>query len=269
MTINEMIQNINQAVNYPALAYSDISLYFDMAIAELNTTLHTSIPTVSQMISEYEQRMSKVKNKSIRLDKDPEVVNYDIPSFDTSANAATAKTLGYRFYFVFETHKFYVLNRVTNTYYACDKLDGFYVKEDADTKYYTSCIIGDEVFWIKSTIDNILECDLADYLPDEWALLWMIPYICYKYTCRDGGTAATFAEEMTQGFQQLQETYDVPATVCLATYADRVAYTKLVEQNLPNLNIKVPTRAIYQDMKHNRVSNAIFGGMYDRGGFDD
>ena len=45
MKLTDALSNINLALNYPALTYDDIKLYFDMAIAELNTTLHTSIPS--------------------------------------------------------------------------------------------------------------------------------------------------------------------------------------------------------------------------------
>ena len=72
---------------------------------------------------------------------------------------------------------------------------------------------------------------------------------------------------MQQGFQQLQDTYDVPAKVQLSIYADRPAYTSLVEKHLPNLNVIVGTRAIYEDMKHGRSLNSIYGNMFDRGGF--
>ena len=70
MRLTESINNINMALNYPALAYEDISIYFDMAIAELNTTLHTCIPTVSEMVKEFRRLASKPLPNQVVLDVD-------------------------------------------------------------------------------------------------------------------------------------------------------------------------------------------------------
>lgn len=228
MTLSETLSNINLALNYPALTYEDIKLYFDMAIAELNTTLHTSLPTVSTMITEFRQYSSKPCEKV--LNTDPETNNYGV----SDSSDITTGTVG------------------------------IYIRDGIPEKYI--CVqYGTSKYWVKyETIDS---CDISEYLPDDWVLLWLIPYVCFKYTVRDGGTAQTFAEELQQGFQQLQETYDVPAKVTLATYADKLAYHNLVEKKLPNLDIMVGTRAIYENMKHDRSLNAIYSNMFDRGGF--
>ena len=183
-----------------------------------------------------------------------------------------AFTNNQKYYYALDTKKFYVKEASGDTVYSeRDELLGFHLKDNVATNpiYYKAAIYGDEVFWVKQFNDVLLECEISDYLPDDWVLLWLIPYVCFKYTVRDGGTASTFAEELTQGFQQLQETYGIPSKVTLATYADKEAYTELVEKNLPNLDIAVPTQAIYESMKHSRIVNAVYGSMYDRGGFND
>jgi hypothetical protein len=272
MKLDKVLNNINLALNYPSLTYADISLYFDMAIAELNTTLHTSIPTVSDMIDAFEQKLSKEKESRVRIYPSPEDVDYIIQSYSSTQEAelhTSTASPKIPYYFNWETRKFYVMNSLNNTYTERNTLEGVYIKNVSEFTFYDAVVMGDEVFWAHTSEDPILECDFAEYLPDEWVLLWLIPYVCFKYTVRDGGTAATFAEELTQGFQQLQETYSVPSTVLLATYADKEAYKDLVIENLPNLNKWVPTKAIFQNMKHSRISNAIYSNMYDRGGFND
>lgn len=270
MKLNTTINYINQALNYPSLAYTDISLYFEMAIVELNTTLHTSIPKVTTMLKEFEQKMSKESLSRVRITYAPETEDWRIPAYETSQAASIAINKP-NYYYNWETGKFYVKNDISGLYDARDTLDGVYFKDARMDSpiFYSAAVMNDDVFWVKVFEDPILECELATYLPDEWILLWLIPYVCFKYTVRDGGTATVFADELTQGFQQLQESYNVPSTVLLARVADKDAYTEIVKNALPNLNIYVPTRAIYPEMKHSRVSNAIYGSMFDRGGFND
>ena len=67
---------------------------------------------------------------------------------------------------------------------------------------------GGSAAWVEISTAETYEAEFSHYLPDEWIMLWLIPYVCYKYTVRDGGTAQSFAEELTQGFQQLQDTYE-------------------------------------------------------------
>ena len=274
MKLNTTLNYINQALNYPSLTYEDISLYFNMAIVELNTTLHISLPKVSDMLVEFERKLSKDANSKVKIVSAPENNDYEILSYTTTEDSERAKITvpQPKYYYNWETGKFYVLNRFTGNYDASDELDGVYIKDVEDKQvpvFYKAMVTADDVFWTKYLEDPILECDLAPYLPDEWVLLWLIPYVCFKYTVRDGGTATVFADELTQGFQQLQESYDIPSTILLATYADKEAYTEIVEQALPNLNIHIPTRAIYTSMKHARNMNAVYGSMYDRGGFND
>ena len=111
------------------------------------------------------------------------------------------------------------------------------------------------------------ELNLLDYLPFDWITLYLIPYVCFKHSVRDGSSGSHFLEDMQQGYQQLQKSYDIPCSVTLTQQAGKVAYTADVEENLPNLNISIPTRAIYDDMKIDRVVASQFTGLYDNGGW--
>ena len=121
-----------------------------------------------------------------------------------------------------------------------------------------------EAYWtpiVKSNEDLVL----TNYLPTNWIILFLIPYVCYKYSIREGMDPGVFSEELTQCFQQLQESYDVRETVRLSDVAGKFAYTKQVEENLPDLNKEVPTRAIYDSMKVRRAINATYRDFYDGG----
>ena len=113
MTLNTIIQHINLALNYPALAYQDISLYFDMAIAELNTTLHTAIPTVSDMLKLFEQKMSKEADSRMKLDVNPETSDYNIKTYATAeAGLIAAAANNVPYFYAIDTKKFYVKNKL-------------------------------------------------------------------------------------------------------------------------------------------------------------
>ena len=256
MKLSQCLNFINQALNYPSLYYDDISLYFDTAISELNTTLHTKIPHISEMILDYKRRMSNDDFKVTITDTDPQV-----DATIASSDAGLPKC-----YYDAVSKLFYVLDVISQTYSSMEKLYGVYFR-DGHIENYQAIVYGQQASWQLTDSENIQECDLEEYFPDDWILLWLIPYVCFKYTVRDGGTASTFAEELTQGFQQLQDTYDIPEYTVLASVADRQAYKQLVEEHLDNLNILVRTRAIYEFMKHERALNAVYGSMYDRGGF--
>lgn len=266
MKLSEAMQYINSALNYPALHYIDIALYFDMAIAELNTTLHTSIIPVKEMIEKFRQELSKTETNKFVTTVDPEK-NYSIPVVPTDyASQEIALDNNVKCYYSLSSKKFYILDEYLRTYSEHEIAKCIYV-EGTTVHLFQAMNIGNTAFWTEVPLDPEYDCDLEEYLPNDWVLLWLIPYVCFKYTVRDGGTAQTFAEELSEGHQQLQDTYDVPDKVILATYADKFAYRELVEDKLPNLNIYVPTKAIYENMKHSRRVNATYGSMYDRGGF--
>lgn len=261
MKLSELMKYINTSLNYPSLTYIDIDLFFDMAISELNTTLHTSIPLVKDMVKEFRQNMTKYEANKIILTANPEDTDFIIPT-----DPVNPLENNIQYYYSTEDKKYHVLDKYFNKYDTHTIIKGVYVTKTG-IRLYQSFNYGYSAAWAEIPTNSQYEANLEDYLPDDWVILWLIPYVCFKYTARDGGTAQTFAEELTQGFQQLQETYNVPDKVLLATYADKPAYTSLVEQNLPNLNILVPTKAIYENMKHSRNVNAIYDNFYDRGGF--
>jgi hypothetical protein len=261
MRLSEVMKYINTALNYPALTYVDIDLFFDMAIAELNTTLHTSIPLVKDMIKAFRQNASNREADKVILTKNPADDDFVIPT-----DPENPLEDGIECYYSAGTKRFHVLNRYAGDYSEHASVKGVFVDSDA-LHMYRSISYGGTAVWAEVPTDQNYEADMGDYLPDDWVLLWLVPYVCYKYTVRDGGTAQTFAEELTQGFQQLQETYDIPSKVTLAAYAGKAAYRDLVKANLPYLNVIVPTKAIYESMKHSRNTNAVYGSMYDRGGF--
>ena len=262
MRLTDTIQKINMALNYPALVYEDISVYFDMAIAELNTTLHINMPTVSDMVKDFRQLMSKTLSNQVVLTVDPQQNDFAIDIDPIAPAGGNPKC-----YYDSNAKVFNIWDNFKKEYVEYSTIIGIYIREGNPEKYI-SAIYGTDVYWVAMN-ETEDDCDLSDYLTDDWVLLWLIPYVCFKYSVRDGGSAQTFAEELTQGFQQLQESYDVPDKVVLATYADRPAYTKLAEKYIDNLGMEVRTRAIYQGMKHARDINAIYGNMYDRGGFGD
>ena len=266
MQLSKLLTYINQALNYPSLSYEDLDLFLDQAISELNTTLHISIPSVSKMKDDFRQYLSKQldgKRVLIPANQDPTSSSVSITGYDDEDSVPA----GTKYFYNREKGLFGILDVATSSYEYYKTIYGTYMRNGMPEVYQSWIFAsGQDPIWEAYTA-NEEDFDLVNYLPDDWVMLWLIPYACYKYTVRDGGTAQTFAEELTQGFQQLQETYDVPSTVALATVADKYAYHGLAEEFINNLNVKVRTLAIYESMKHSRNTNAIFGSMYDRGGF--
>jgi len=259
MLLSETIKYINTALNYPAISYADIAMFFDMAIAELNTTLHTSIPLVKDLVEDFKQKMSKIEGNKMLISgtSAPETIAV-APEEGTTPEC----------YYSTTDKKYYIYNDITSEYRGgFSTIKGIWFDTHGEQHMYQSYNFGEHAIWTEIPMDPIYECDLKDILPDDWILLWLIPYVCFKYTVRDGGTAQTFAEELSQGFQQLQETYDIPEKVRLATYADKYVYKQDVQDKLPYLNVLVPTKGIFENMKHSRNTNAIYGSFYDRGGF--
>lgn len=267
MKLSKTIDYINTALNYPALTYRDLDLFFDMAIAELNSSLHIQMPTVSDMVDEFRRKMSKPEPNKVFLTVDP-ITDASIP---TIGEGETHTGFTDAVYYDVNDKMYYILNKYTSpkSYTAYKTVKGVYRDTTTgDYHVYTGVYYASsDAMWVEVPTDPTYECNLEEYLPDDWVLLWLIPYVCFKYTVRDGGTAQTFAEELSEGHQQLQDTYNVPSFIVLATYAGRPAYEKLVEDNLPNLNIVVPTRAIYTDMVHSRTVGEIHNNFFDRGGF--
>lgn len=269
MKLSQVLNYINQALNYPSITYDDVSLFFDSAITELNSSLHIKLPIVSTMINEFLQYVSKEIPNRVLLSKYPEDTDV-IPTYENKA-AALVKNAKYAF--ITSENKYGILNtiKIVNTikkdYALYDSLYAVYSNAGVPTYFKALKFSQNEAIWVRDEDSALINFDFSTYLPDAWVILWLIPYVCFKYTVRDGGTAASFAEDLTQGFQQLQNAYDIPSTTSLITVAGLPAYHTITSENINNLNIEVPTRAIYEHMQHARSLNAKFGSMYDRGGF--
>lgn len=263
MKLTHTIEYINQALNYPAITYEDVSLYFDMAITELNTVLHISMPTTSTMFNEFRQYVSKAVPNRILLKAFPEDTD-EVPSYAT-VEEATSNAADYCY--IIKEKKYATWNKKDKAYTFSDNLYAIFANAGNPIYFKTLKYSNTNAIWVQDEDSDIVQFDFNMYLPDDWVILWIIPYICFKYTVRDGGTASVFAEEVTQGFQQLQNSYDIPSKVLLSKVADKPAYYFEVVKNLPYLNKEVPLKAIYPEMKHSRNINASYGSMFDRGGF--
>lgn len=252
MKLADCIQHVNQVLNFPSLAYTDMSHFFDQAIAELNTTLRVDIPLVSDMISQL---------RTDYLGSPDAIVLDTMPNVNIPINSDSSP-----YWYSTEDGKFHVYGSET----VHDKLYGVYMP-DFDTRHvFQTAVFSDNmVVWVEIDVNALPDIDLSIWLPDEWVVLFVIPYVCSKCSARDGGDSALYVEEYTQGFQQLQTSYRIPNKVELARVAGKEAYTPDVKRAVADgtLNAVVRTKAIYPEMKINTVENAVYGGMYENGGW--
>jgi len=266
MTLSEFMNHVNAALNFPAIDTNDVLVYCDMAMAELNTTLHTSIPSLSKQLDKYTtEEWDKIIYILLTELEDPATTEGSNIFVKTPENTLPSSV---KIYYDLDKQTFMVWSNLNNTYTPAKDILGVFYR-DGVKEFWKPFHYGNAAMWEKSERVDQSNYDLNRHLPDDWILLWLIPYVCFKYTVRDGGTAQTFAEELTQGFQQLQDTYNVPDKVVLATVADKEAYQDLVKEKLPYLNVFTKTVAIYDSMKHERNVLPCFGSMFDRGGFND
>ena len=264
--LSQFVTALNAALNYPAVTYDDVALYMDMCIGEINTSLHTSLRSIGDCRNDLRERAMS-ESAPIVLDSEPTGANAAVhiahDQGDLLPNAWQywdAKDSRYR--------KFVRTDASGNVDSVRESLFGVYVSEGVAKVYEAHMYSGDLCLWIAT--DGYSDLNLSDYLTDDWITLFMVPYVCFKYTVRDGGTASTFAEEFEQGFQQLQESYDVPEDVVLSKVAGMPAYAKDVKDRLDSgkgLDGRCPTRAITESMKHPRAVNAQYGSMHDAGGW--
>ena len=264
-TLADCIETINQILNYPSVDYSDITYFFDQAISELNTELHLGLRPISEVY----------KKSTFNLEDLSAVVFFDTePKATVSENIAdlihTAEEGGERWIF-YKTHA------EEETFKKVKVLYGVYAKyynnpstgsQEISRQLYQTVILGGHAYWTPYEIMPDRELDLIDYMPMDWINLFLIPYVCFKYALRNGDAGVAYAEDFQNGFQQLRNSYDIPCFVTLSEQAGKVAYKSDVEENLPHLNIQIPTRAIYDSMKTARVLKAQYGNnMYDTGGW--
>jgi hypothetical protein len=148
-----------------------------------------------------------------------------------------------------------------------DNLYGIYVDGGKVNAYLAVPINTSLATWTPVPINDVKAFDLTEYLPMSWWTLFIIPYVCFKFSVRNGDSGELFVDEFTQGFQQLQSSYNVPNTVCVKDVAGRPAYSKIVEEHLNNLLAHVPTRAIFDNMRVGNGIQSVFGGFYETGGW--
>lgn len=252
-TLNEYIIRVNQILNYPSVAYQDIAVFLDQAIAELNTSLNISLPFVSNIVNNYTEN---VKLEPVVVLSSPPDSTTVIPVDDTNSN-----------YYYDTTVKKYIVKRYPEgTYF--DIIYAVYHNTDGSIEYYISVKISEMVhFWGKYDYNDFTQYDLNQIVPTNWIILFLIPYVCFKYIVRDGSNGALYSEEFQQGFQQLQNSYDVPSKVMLSEVANLPAYKEDVKKHLPYLNVKVETKAITENMLHSRTVLPTYGGIFDNGGW--
>jgi hypothetical protein len=246
-TITDCISRINQALNYPALSYEDVSHFFDQSIAELNTTLRISLPTFTEMRTENTFKIAEHPNVVVISDPSLGITHVDtVPEGDEVAEDIVM-------YSASDVSKLrwglYVKKDGTWT-----KVSEAYGVKNGDATAYRAVVIDGMAVWSAVPYETVKEFDVTEYLPSDWIILFIIPYVCFKYAVRNGDSGALFSDEFTQGFQQLQTSYDVPNSVTLSKVAHLPAYKSLVLKNISNLSINVYTRCITEDMK---VPNGI------------
>lgn len=261
-TINDCITRINQALNYPAIAYEDVFHFFDQAIAELNTSLRIALPTVSEMRSVNTFKISDSPNCIFTKDAPNEVT-----TVTSRPDASTPVPEGVPVIFYIDSSAlnsvFYIYRNGTWV-----EADVVYCLRPDRTSYQLIRIANVAAAWVEIPYDSIREFSLTEYLPTDWIILFLIPYVCFKFAVRSGDDGALFSDEFVQGFQQLQTSYNVPNTVKLTTVAHLPAYKAIAMEKLSNLDIDVATRAITEDMRvRNGIRKTYGNTVYDHGGW--
>jgi hypothetical protein len=261
------MKRINQILNYPSVAYEDISHFFDHAIAELNTILKVAIPSVSEMISNNTLDTSLQEN-TVLLTAVPtgansipavNVVPTTYPATKVVEGVTSEVVSDYVYYTSTDSafdRAFYVWNGFTWNHHA--NLYGV-VFDGTSKRTYVTVAVGSKAWWTETPVQRTLDFDLCEYLTMDWWTLFIVPYVCFKFAVRNGDGGELYQAEFTQGLQQLQTSYDVPNFVTLQEVAGNPIYTEIVKNNLANLNQKTPVRAITD---HMRVGNAI-GAVFE------
>lgn len=260
-TTNKFTEYVNQALNYPAISFDDIRLFLDQAISEINTELHTSIIHIDEMENKAKQEVEKLPNLVILQASD---LGVPITSSSTEPVSDFPKV-----YYNTTSKLYYIYNTEAASYTVGHPyLIGVYLNNGTPTYYKTGNVLASDVkYWYLDKFTSPVDVDLEDYFTTDWITLFLVPYVCYKYSIRDGDTGRLFNEEFSQGFSQLRKSYNVPFQVILSTVAHLFAYRDDVTHHLPRLNIWTRTRAITANMKNPSVVNIRSNTFYDRGGF--
>ena len=255
LTLSDCIERINQALDYPAVEYTDISHYFDQAISELNSTLRIGIKPISHILKYYKADIYKAGN----------VVA--ITESEAMSKIPTEATDGINYYYDSTTRRFGIRKNDGFEFYSSIYA---YIPNNTslEVRTYKAVYFSENnIYWGVYDADPVNTLDLTEWLPVDVIILFVIPYVCNKFAIRGGGSGSIFREEFVQGFQQIQTSYDIPNFVNLVTVAGKKAYNEDVEFNIKNLNVNVPVRAIYDNMKIGNAVQPEYGGMYDGGGW--
>ncbi len=276
-TISDCMSRINQALNYPALAYEDVSHFFDQAISELNTILRISLPSVTEMRVENTFKVtdspdcvalttSPATSQSIPITENnpsrkPSIIR------DLSGEVINTKVAYYRDPETYANNTLCV--KKYEVWEPVEKVYGFYAESPAKSQVYTAVVVGYyHAYWVETPNESVAKFSLTDYLPVDWLILFVIPYVCFKFAVRNGDNGALFSDEFTQGLQQLQTAYNVPNFVTLNAVAHLSAYRDLVKANLNDLRKQVNTRAITEAMKVPNGIGKTYFSVLDSGGWD-
>lgn len=255
-TTNKFADYVNMALNYPAISFDDIRLFLDQAISEINTELHTSIPDVDTMEHDAKKAVEDM----------PNLIMLTEPESNRQIDSLVSPPSSGRIYYDLSKEMYGVYENDTWNYYGT--LYGFRLINGIPTYYVAGQILASNIrAWYIDNLTNPSNIDLENYFTDDWIKLFLVPYVAFKYSVRDGDTGRLFNEEFAQGFQQLRHSYNIPFQVILAAVADKFAYKDDVIKNLPNLNKWVLTKAITVEMKNPQGVNATFRDFYDIGGF--
>ena len=262
-TLSDCIIRINQTLNYPSVAYTDISHFFDQAISELNTSFRIGLPLVSAMVAENSFNISEIPNV-VLLKELPVQSAVEIPAVSDSSEFTDVSKV----YYKTTDGLFYKYSSTDEVWKSYDEIYGVYIDVSGRTVFQTVPVYASNIaVWAVIDEKRLNDFDLTIYLPEDWIILFLIPYVCFKTAVRDGGDGGLYSDEFTQGFQQLQTSYDVPNFVELSTVAHLPAYTSIVKNNIAALNMKIPTRAVFSSMKTGNAIMPNYGGFNSRGGW--
>lgn len=262
MTLSEVIIYINKALNFPSVSIADIDIYFNQAFSEINTQLHIAIPSLEEMRNNAIEAVTKYDNL-VRGNSEP-LSGF---RFNTASKEDTLSDNAYFYITDAEDEKcfYYKGNFFEKIYYL------FFDVLRKKYRLYESSIVdnGEGATWFE-IFENPSDINLEDYLPKDWIFLFIIPYICFKQSVKDGDQGILFNQEMATGFNQLRDSYHIPEYVVLKEVIHLPAYRKcmkLIENNTYKWNQKIPTRAIYDAYKIPKAIDAVYMDFYNRGGW--
>lgn len=252
-TLNDCLERINMSLNYPSVTYSIISHFFDQAISELNSTFRISIKPITQLIKENTFKIYEKQNITL-LDTKPDS-SIPFPIFNVEEDV----TEGVLYFYNLSQNMFGVKKPTGWEYY--NKVYGVF--NDSTTgrlvSYESVFLATSAIYWSKLEVDTALDFNFLDYLSYDWIILFLIPYVCFKISIRDGMSGSLFYDEFSQGVQQMQMSYNVPSFQLLSKVAGLKAYKEDVLANIENLNVNVNTKAVSESMK---TGNGIVSRLY-------